>query len=299
MIRQSWDQKNSTRVKLQDIIEKLGQDHLEVVRLQSKDVLANHEKVVEDLRAAVSQMLTWTSVSMPSDWERLRSLIEVARNSESSVLDQLNQLKCIRLEEVSISGASRRQEALAIRRLTQRIDQRGMPASLYSWLSRHVLKVRPDDTIDLPPEHVVVEPLATESYLGPLHFSCKHDYSKDFVGFLLWWENALNDMSNALLQDVDEVDGRQRSYRFEQEFKSAGSLENVFPSGFLSCLPESKDLVDNMTGWARPVLIGMGTYAWQDTRAGNLGLGLPQIMQVVHGKLIVSIVPMKVLKDSG
>ena len=181
MIRQSWDQKNSTRVKLQDIIDKLGQDHLEVVGLHSKDALANHEKVVEDLRAAVLQMLTWTSVSMPSDWERLRSLIEVVRNSESSVLDQLNQLKCIRLEEVSISGASRRQEALAIRRLTQRIDQRGMPASLYSWLSRHVLKVRPDDTTDLPPEHVVVEPLATESYLGPLHFSHKHAYSKDFI----------------------------------------------------------------------------------------------------------------------
>ena len=62
MIRQPWDQKGSTRFKLHGIIEKLGKDHLEVVALDSEDVLASHKKVIDDLRAAVLQMSTWTSV---------------------------------------------------------------------------------------------------------------------------------------------------------------------------------------------------------------------------------------------
>jgi hypothetical protein len=35
---------------------------LEVVALDSEDVLASHKKVIDDLRAAVLQMSTWTSV---------------------------------------------------------------------------------------------------------------------------------------------------------------------------------------------------------------------------------------------
>ena len=299
MIRQSWGQKGSTRFKLHDIIEKLGKDHLEVVALDSEEVLASHEKVIDDLRAAVLQMPTWTSVSLPSNWEALRSLIKIVRNSESALLDQLNVLKSIRLKEVTSSFRFRRQDALAIRRLTQRIDQRGMPASLYSWLSHHVLKDGPDDTIDLPPGRVVVEPLSTESYRGPLQFSTKHAYSADFIRFVLKWKDGLDDMCDELVHDIDELDRRQRCNRLTPEFPSSGSLHDLFPSGFLHWLPENKDLVENMTGWARPIVLGMGTYAWQDTRVGNLGLGLPQIMQVLCGMVLVSIVPMKVLQDSG
>jgi hypothetical protein len=161
-----------------------------------------------------------------------------------------------------------------------------------------VLKVRPDDTIDLPPGRVVVEPLSTESYLGPLHFSSKHSYSVAFTGFVLRWRDGFDDMCNDLINDIDDLDRRQRSNRLAP-IPSAASWHDLFPSGFLPWLPESKSLVNNMTGWARPVVIGMGTYAWQDTREGNLGLGLPQIVQVLQGMLIVSMIPMKVLQDSG
>ena len=174
-----------------------------------------------------------------------------------------------------------------------------MPASLFSWLAHHVLQVDPDDNVHLPPGHVVVEPLATESYLCPLHFSSEHAYSKVFFRFLLnWWGDCLDDICSDVLNDIDELDSRQCRNRLAP-IPSAASWHDLFPSGFLPWLPESKSLVNNMTGWARPVVIGMGTYAWQDTREGNLGLGLPQIVQVLQGILIVSMVPMKVLQDSG
>ena len=298
MIRQSWDQKGSTRFKLHGVIEKLGKDHLEVVALDSENVLIGHEKLIGDLRAAVLQMPTWTSASLLSNWEALLSLIKVVRNSESALLNQINMLKSIRLKEVTSSKSSRMQDTLAIRRITQRIDQRGMPASLFSWLAHHVLKVRPDNTVDLPPGHVVVEPLETESYLSPLHFSCKHAYSVAFLRFVMNWKDGFDDICSNLLDEIDELESRQRSIRLAK-IPSAASWHGLFPSGFFPWLPESKSLVENMTGWARPIVIGMGTYAWHDTREGNLGLGLPQIVQVLQGILIVSMVPMKVLQDSG
>ena len=107
MIRQSWGQKGSTRFKLHDIIEKLGKDHLEVVALDSEDVLASHEKVIDDLRAAVLQMPTWTSVSLPSNWEALRSLIKVARISESTLIAQMHVLKSIRSKELASAKKKR------------------------------------------------------------------------------------------------------------------------------------------------------------------------------------------------
>ena len=143
-----------------------------------------------------------------------------------------------------------------------------------------------------------MEPLATESYLGPLHFSSKHAYSVAFLRFVLNWKDGFDDMASNLLNDIDELESRQRSIRLAP-IASAASWHDLFPSGFLPWLPESKDLVENMTGWARPIVLEMGTYAWQDTREGNLGLGLPQIVQALQGMLIVSMIPMKVLQDSG
>lgn len=299
LIRQSWDQKGSTRFKLHDIIEKLGKDHLEVVALDSENVLIGHEKLIGDLRAAVLQMPTWTAASLHANWKALRSLIKVVRISESALIAQMHVMKRIRCKELASAKKNVLRDAFAIRRITQGIHQRGMPASLFSWLAHHVLQVDPDDNVHLPPGHVVVEPLATESYLCPLHFSSEHAYSKVFFRFLLnWWGDCLDDICSDLLNDIDELDSRQCRNRLAP-IPSAASWHDLFPSEFLPWLPESKSLVENMTGWARPIVIGMGTYAWHDTREGNLGLGLPQIVQVLQGILIVSMVPMKVLQDSG
>jgi hypothetical protein len=231
MIRHSWDQKGPTRFKFHDIIEKLGKDHLEVVALDSEEVLTNHQKVIDDLRAAVLQMPTWTSASVLSNWEALLSLIKVVRNSESALLNQINMLKSIRLKEVTRTKSSRMQDTLAIRRITQGIHQRGMPASLFSWLAHHVLQVDPDDNVHLPPGHVVVEPLATESYLSPLHFSCKHAYSVACLRFVLNWKDGFDDICSNLLDEIDELESRQRAIRLAP-IASAASWHDLFPSGF-------------------------------------------------------------------
>jgi hypothetical protein len=267
--------------------------------MHSKDALDHHKKVIEDLRAVVLQMPEWTSASLPSNWEALRPLIQVVRDSEASHRDQLQVLKGIRVKEASDRSRKGRMDALAIRRLTQRVDKRGMPIALYSWLQRKVL---PDGTFDLPLGRFVVDKVSKESYLGPLHFDSKDAYSEDVWKLLENWRPALNDMVPQLVEDVDSFELRQVAKCLQEEYESPCSIHALFPSGLFDWVGEGKDLADDIVGWARPVIIALGTFAWQIARWGIIGLGLPQVMQFLQGTSIVSIVsivPMKVLMDSG
>ena len=133
---------------LQGLIEKLGQEHIEVKAHVAEQLLVDMTQVLNDIDTAVTASSGWDGDHFIAKYNEFYQHVQKGRELDLKIRSAGISLKGVNRAAVNVTTNDARQMALQIRAVTKArpLLNQGMPSTVISWCGEYVLGIQPDAT---------------------------------------------------------------------------------------------------------------------------------------------------------
>ena len=139
--REEHQIKKSAYRRLQELVEKLGNSHTEVVALDVKATMKQFEKLVEQIREAVSSAPSWTMHDYCEKGFQAVKTLKEALAMVPVMEEKVTTLSAVRTLEVRKAASDRRKLSLRCRTATVRLQDQGLWSNAATWWGKNVFGI--------------------------------------------------------------------------------------------------------------------------------------------------------------